>query len=104
LTRHTESLGAYNLVAEHEGFKKYVEWGIALQVDQTARLDLTLELGALSESVQVAAEALLLNADTGAKGQVIDNREIVDLPLNGRDFNELAYLTPTTIVFMLAST
>src|SRR6266536_1576394 len=89
--------GRYALLAEREGFRAYLQQGIVLQVDQTARVDVMLQVGAVTERVQVTAEAPLLNSDTGAKGQVIDNHEIVDLPLNGRDFNELAYLTPGVV-------
>jgi hypothetical protein len=85
--------GSYVLTAERAGFKKYVQKGITLQVDQTARIDFAMSIGEVSESVQITAEAPLLNTETGAKGQVITNKEINDLPLNGRDFNELAYLT-----------
>ena len=89
--------GRYGLLAEREGFRAYSQQGIVLQVDQTARIDFMLQVGAVTERVQVTAEAPLLNSETGAKGQVIDNHEIVDLPLNGRDFNELAYLTPGVV-------
>jgi hypothetical protein len=89
--------GRYDFSAERDGFKRYARRGLILQVDQTARIDITLQVGDVTESVQVTGEALLLNVDTGAKGQVIDNHEIVDLPLNGRDFNELAYLTPGVV-------
>jgi hypothetical protein len=91
------SPGAYQVTVEHPGFKKLVQRGITLQVDQKARLDMTIQIGVVSEAVEVTAEAPLLNSETGAKGQVIDNREILDLPLNGRDFNELAYLTPGVV-------
>lgn len=85
--------GSYVLTAERAGFKKHVQKGVTLQVDLTARIDLEMSVGEVSESVQITAEAPLLNTETGAKGQVITNKEINDLPLNGRDFNELAYLT-----------
>jgi hypothetical protein len=89
--------GSYEVTVEHPGFKKFVERGITLQLDQKARLDLTLAVGIVTEAVEVRTEAPLLNSESGAKGQVIDNHEILDLPLNGRDFNELAYLTPGVV-------
>jgi hypothetical protein len=89
--------GTYQVTVEHPGFKKLVQHGIKLELDQKARLDLTLEVGVVSESVDVTTEAPVLNSESGAKGQVIDNHEILDLPLNGRDFNELAYLTPGVV-------
>jgi hypothetical protein len=89
--------GNYALRAEAPGFKRLERGGITLQVDQAARIDLALETGAVNETVQVTAEAPLINTETGAKGQVIDNHEIANLPLNGRDFSELAFLTPGVV-------
>lgn len=86
--------GEYSIIAETQGFKKQVITGIGLQVNQTARVDITLQLGEVAEQVTVEARALLVVTETGAMGQVIDNRRIVDLPLNGRNFTQLATLTP----------
>ncbi|MGH9837752.1 MAG: TonB-dependent receptor domain-containing protein [Blastocatellia bacterium] len=90
-------VGEYQLTVGHPGFKKFVQSGITLEVDQAARLDVKLEVGAVTEAVQITAEPPLLNTENGARGQVITNQEIVDLPLNGRDFNELAYLSPGVV-------
>jgi Carboxypeptidase regulatory-like domain len=60
--------GRYALLAEHEGFRAYWHDGIVLQVDQTARVDTTLEVGAVNEKVQVTAEAPLLNKAGGSFG------------------------------------
>lgn len=68
--------------------------GIILQVNQVARIDITLAVGAIAETVQVTAQATLLEADTSSRGSVIDQKKIVDLPLNGRDYNQLALLSP----------
>src|SRR5262245_45477951 len=89
--------GTYKVTAEHPSFKKLVRDGITLQLDQNAHLDLALTIGAVTESVVVTDTPPMLNSETGAKGQVIDNGEIMDLPLNGRDFTELAYLTPGVV-------
>ncbi len=86
--------GVYTVAASHPGFKKFVNSGITLQVNQTARLDIRLEVGALAEEIMVSAEAPLLQSETSNRGAVIDERKIVELPLNGRDYNELALLSP----------
>ncbi len=89
--------GIYRLTVQKDGFKPVRQSGITLQVEQVARLDFKLEVGGATETVQITAEGPLLERETGAKGQVIDNNEIVDLPLNGRDFTELAFLTPGVV-------
>jgi hypothetical protein len=86
--------GRYKIEASSEGFKKLVREGIVLQVQQQARVDLALSLGAIAETVQVTAEAALLEATTSSVGKVVDNRRITDLPLNTRNVYSLIYLTP----------
>ncbi|MCX6627486.1 MAG: hypothetical protein NTW28_07650, partial [Candidatus Solibacter sp.] len=68
--------------------------GITLQVDQRAQVNLVLEVGAVNESVAVSAQAELVDTSTGTLGKVIDNRRIVDLPVNGRSAFALAQLAP----------
>jgi hypothetical protein len=86
--------GAYNVSAATKGFKKFVNEGITLQVAQAARLDITLQVGDTAEILTVTAEAPLLEAENAARGAVIEQRKIVELPLNGRDYNQLAILSP----------
>ena len=75
------------------GFQTAVREGLTLTVGQAARVELTLNLGGLSTEVQVVAETPLLNTESATLSQVITNEQIVDLPLNGRGFHELARLT-----------
>src|SRR5260370_6584914 len=86
--------GAYDISDEKEGLKKYIQTGVVLAVDQHARIDFHLQVGAASESVQVTAEVPLTQTDTSSVGSVIDNRKVVELPLNGREFYGLALLAP----------
>ena len=86
--------GDYSLTAEAPGFTKTVRSGLTLQVAQVARVDVTLQAGQLSETVQVTGASPLLETQTSSRGSVIDQRKIVELPLNGRDYNQLALLSP----------
>ena len=86
--------GPYGVAIEAKGFKRLERSGIVLNVDQTAELDFTLELGATSESVQITGEAPLLDAVSSELGQVVDNQSIVNLPLNQRNPLGLIMLAP----------
>ncbi len=86
--------GSYKITAAASGFQTTVQTGIELVVGQAIRVDLELRLGATSTEVQVSAETPLLSTESGTLGQVITNTQIVDLPLNGRSFSELARLAP----------
>ena len=85
--------GNYRVTAEIAGFQTAVREGLTLTVGQAARVELTLNLGGLSTEVQVVAETPTLNTESATLSQVITNEQIVDLPLNGRGFYELARLT-----------
>ncbi|MGH9674294.1 MAG: carboxypeptidase regulatory-like domain-containing protein, partial [Bryobacteraceae bacterium] len=90
--------GQYKLEVEAAGFRKAEVGDIRVQVGQRARVDVTLQVGQVSESVTVsAAAATLLNAESAALGQVLDQRSIIDLPLNGRNFIQLAALSAGAI-------
>src|SRR5262245_18339202 len=86
--------GPYSITVEKAGFKKMVRSGITLQVNQVARIDLAMQVGELSTAVEIVEAAALLETETSARGSVIDRKKIVDLPLNGRDYNQLALLSP----------
>ncbi len=86
--------GVYRVETSLAGFRKQVQSGVTLQVNQTARLDIALQVGDVSEQVTVTAEASLLESETSSRGSVIDQRKMVELPLNGRDYNQLALLSP----------
>ena len=90
--------GTYRIQAELSGFKTLVRDDVRLPTGETVRLDLRLEIGNLSEAVTVRADAPLLRNTTGGLGHVIDNRKVVDLPLNGRSVIALAALAPGVAV------
>ena len=82
--------GFYQLVAEHEGFRRTVVGEIELLVNQTARIDLALQVGAVSETVEVSGAGQLVESETSSIGQMIERNLIADLPLKGRAVFELA--------------
>ena len=86
--------GNYNLSVEASGFRRLVRTGIPLQVSQRARVDLTLQVGQVSETLEVVAQAPLLESQSSSLGNVIGERFVSELPLNGRNFVQLAILTP----------
>ncbi len=87
-------IGTYNFTAELSGFKQSEVPNVVLQVAQQARVDVILQPGDVKSTVEVSTEPSLIQTDSSSLGQVIDNKKIVDLPLNGRDFTQLAALTP----------
>ncbi len=86
--------GAYRLTIEKTGFKPVRETGLQLIVGQVARLDYALQVGAMTESVEVSARAVLLDSETSSLGQVIGGRQVTELPLLGRNAYSLATLAP----------
>ena len=86
--------GTYSVEVNVQGFKKWVRDGIVLQVNQRARVEAQLEVGGLTETTTVVGETPLLNTDSSEIGTVIEERAIKELPLNGRNFATLVYLTP----------
>lgn len=84
--------GHYTITAELSGFRTQTRTGIVLEVQQAASLDLTLEVGGVSETVQVSTP--LVDSRASSLGQVLDNTRIRELPLNGRNPLELSRLTP----------
>jgi hypothetical protein len=86
--------GLYSVSATAPGFQTIVKNRIELQVGQVARVDMDLVVGETVTKIEVAAAVPLLDTDSGTLGQVINNQQIVSLPLNGRGFYELARLTP----------
>jgi hypothetical protein len=88
------SPGLYRLRLELNGFRSLNTEGIRLATGETVRIDLQLEIGQQTDAVTVTGDAPLLRSETSALGHVIDNRKIVDLPLNGRSFITLAGLAP----------
>ncbi len=87
--------GSYELTVESDGFTRFIRTNLELETGQQLRIDVALEIGAVTESVTVSSAAPAINLERGAvKGDVIVHEEIQDLPLQGRDFRNLAFLVP----------
>ncbi len=86
--------GEYKVEVVATGFKHFVQEGIILQVQQTARVDVQLIVGGLTESVLVTADAAKLETENATLAKVVDNRAISNLPLNTRNVYTLVFLTP----------
>jgi hypothetical protein len=90
--------GIYSVKVAATGFDTIVKTNIELQVQQTARLDFTLAVGQSTQTIEVSASGELLTTDNATVGTVIEQRRIVDLPLNGRNFFSLVALSPGVTV------
>src|SRR5262245_122277 len=90
-------VGVYALTVEASGFKKLVSNEIKLEVNQTARVDLQLQVGGVNEIVNVTGVAPILQTENVMVGQVISGNTTTALPLNGRNFQQLTLLVPGTI-------
>jgi len=91
--------GSYRLAAELQGFKKYIRDGVIVEVAQTTRVDIALQVGAVSESVLVTGTTPLVRSTTAELGHVIQMKTIQELPLNGRFFEHLITTTPGAMPF-----
>ena len=91
--------GIYTMRVEHQGFKTVTANNVEVEVQQTVRLDFTLEVGQVNESVQVEAAADLLQSSNATVGTVIESKNISELPLNGREYLNLVTLAPNVSNF-----
>ncbi len=86
--------GIYTLKAEKQGFKAFTRTNVEIQVQLSARIDIDMQIGSVNESIEVSAQAPLLQSENATVGTVIENRRIVDLPLNGRNPLSLVAVAP----------
>ncbi|HZP01738.1 MAG TPA: TonB-dependent receptor [Terriglobia bacterium] len=89
--------GVYSIRAEHSGFRVTEVTGVELPVARTVTVNITMQLGAVAERVEVTAAAPLLDTATATVGTVVDNQNVVLLPLNGRAFTDLLLLIPGSV-------
>ncbi|MGA2268307.1 MAG: TonB-dependent receptor [Bryobacteraceae bacterium] len=89
-------VGRYSIVVEHTGFSKFTTTDVAVNVNARQRVDATVQVGAVTETVEVTGAAAALQTDSSEHGQVISTQQVVELPLNGRNYSDLALLTTNT--------
>jgi hypothetical protein len=90
-------VGPYELTVEKPGFRQLVRSGITLSVGQEAALNLTLEVGNVTQTVEVTGEAPLVNTTLSETSGLITEGQLKDMPLNGRSFHQLMLLNPNTV-------
>ncbi len=86
--------GNYKVTVQKQGFRGITQDNLRLEVNQVARLDFVLEVGQVSESINVSERPPLVESESSSLGQVVETKAIQDLPLNGRNFVQLAILGP----------
>ena len=86
--------GNYRLEFEHPGFKRFVQEPVEVRVQQTVAINVTLEIGQVSQTLEVSGHVDVLDSATSSLSQVVENRQVTELPLNGRNTLALVSLTP----------
>ncbi|MCW5980088.1 MAG: carboxypeptidase regulatory-like domain-containing protein [Bryobacteraceae bacterium] len=86
--------GEYRIAASAPGFRPQTVQNIVLQVDQHARIDMMLQVGEVTEAITVVGAPPVIASDSATIGEVVDNRKVLELPLNGRQYLQLALLVP----------
>ena len=90
-------IGHYQLEVQAKGFQKYLQQGISLDVNQTATVGIHLKLGSETQQVEVNANAALVQSTVSSLGETVMEQEILDLPLDGRNFSQLGLLQPGVV-------
>ena len=90
-------VGHYEVITEAKGFQKYIQQGITLNVNETASIAIHLAIGSETQQVEVNADAQLIQGTVSTLGKVVLEREILDLPLDGRNFSQLGTLQPGVV-------
>jgi hypothetical protein len=89
--------GSYQVSIQKDGFKPILQTNLVLQVEQVARLDFTLQTGTVTDTVEVQSGGVALDSETASIGQIVSQRQVTQLPLNGRNFLSLLFLNGGTV-------
>jgi Carboxypeptidase regulatory-like domain len=90
-------IGHYRLQAEAKGFQRFEQSGITLDVNQTVAVTIPLSVGTVQQKTEVHANAPLVETTVTSLGKTVDQRDVLDLPLNGRNFSQLGLLRPGVV-------
>src|ERR1035441_6050697 len=90
-------VGRYSVAVEHEGFSKATASDVAVSVNARQRVDLAMAVGAITQTVEVTGAATALQTDSSEYGQVFNSSAVVELPLNGRNYADLALLSTNAV-------
>jgi hypothetical protein len=90
-------IGHYQLEVRAKGFQKYLQQGISLDVNETATVSVSLKVGSETQQVEIKADAALVQSTVSSLGETVMEREILDLPLDGRNFSQLGTLQPGVV-------
>jgi hypothetical protein len=96
-------VGPYKLEVKKEGFNTYNQSGIVLQVGSSPTIDVTMQIGAVSQEINVEANATMVETNSSGVGQVVEQQRVVDLPLNGRLPTQLITLSGAAVVVPIAN-
>jgi hypothetical protein len=90
-------VGTYNVSAQHAGFQQLAQTGVVLNAASTVQLNMLLSVGALSQEVVVSSQAPIINKTDASTGAVMNNQQVTELPINGRDYARFSLLTPGAV-------
>jgi hypothetical protein len=90
--------GRFKIDVEKTGFKRTTRPEVVVEVQQTARIDLTMQVGEVTQSIEVTGETPLLQAETSSLGQIVEERKATELPLNGRNIFNLTAVAPSVVL------
>jgi hypothetical protein len=100
----TLAVGTYDLEIQHPGFKSYRKTGLVIDANSALRVDASLEVGAISEQIEISADAVHVETQSTQMGQVIDSKRIEAVPLNGRSYTDLLALQPGVSPYLSSDT
>src|SRR5262245_3401988 len=92
------SVGPYKLEASLPGFVTFVQTGIVLQVNSNPAINIVLQVGQVSQTLEVQADVAMVETRSTGVGQVIDNQRVLEMPLNGRNLTDLILLSGAAVV------
>ena len=97
-------VGRYSVTVEHAGFSKFTDPAVSVSVGARQRVDVAMQMGAITESIEVTTAAAALETDSSDHGQVVNTAEVAELPLNGRNYADLALLDANAVKSPMSAT